>query len=184
MTAMMSDPELLSRGSLRVSMSREEWEGLGETQHCEWSEGVLYVTPPNRWHVRVVKQLARRLDEVAPQGFEAYPGWGLRALIGDFRPDIMLGLTDQPDESYIEVPPILAVEVASPTTRDLDWDRKLSAYAQAGVAWYWIVDRPAITVFESVDGSFVERQRIEAGAPAVTVGPVALELDPETLTDR
>ena len=170
--------------SLRVPMSREEWEALGEARHHEWSEGVLYVNPPNRWHVLVVTMLARRLDDVAPPGLRAYPEWGLRTVVGDFEPDVMVAPDDLPDESYAAVPPLLVVEVGSPTTRDLDWERKLRAYASAGVGWYWIVEREAVTVFENVGGSFVERQRIAAGAPAVTIGPLALTLDPATLTDR
>lgn len=77
--------------------------------------------------------------------------------------------------------PLLVVEVASPTTRDLDWDRKLRAYAQAGVAWYWIVERHALTIFAGAAAEFVERQRIAAGEEAETVGPFAVRLDPGAL---
>lgn len=178
--------EQLARGaSVRIPMTWEEWQALGETKHHEWSEGVLYVNPPNRWHVLVNKRLTRLLDDVAPPGLVAYPEWGLRTEAGDFEPDIMLAAEDQPDvENYTVATPRLVVEIGSPTTRDLDWDRKLRAYAAAGVAWYWIVDRSAIVVLENVDGAFVERQRIEAGAPEETIGPVALTLDPEALTGR
>ncbi|MGQ0844836.1 MAG: Uma2 family endonuclease [Sporichthyaceae bacterium] len=166
-------------------MTWEEWQALGETRHFEWSEGVLYVNPPNRWHVIVGKKLSRLLDDVAPEGLIAYPEWGLRTAAGDFEPDIMLAAADQPDgEHYSVATPLLVVEIGSPTTRDLDWDRKLHAYAAAGVGWYWIVDRATVVVLENAGGTFVERQRIEAGAPQATVGPVSLELDPGTLADR
>lgn len=162
-------------------MSYEEWQDLGETKHQEWSEGVLYVNPPSRWHVLVSKQLARRLDDACPAGLTVYPDWGLHTPAGDFEPDLMVAPDDLPDESYVAVVPLLVVEIASPTTRDLDWDRKLRAYAQAGVAWYWIVERHALTIFASTAGQFVERQRIAAGEEAQSTGPFAVRLDPAAL---
>ena len=165
-------------------MSYEEWQALGETKHQEWSEGVLYVNPPSRWHVLVAKHLARRLDDACPAGLTVYPDWGLQTPLGDFEPDLMVAPDELPDESYVAVAPLLVVEVASPTTRDLDWDRKLRAYAQAGVAWYWIVEREALTVFTNSDGQFVETQRIPAGEEAETAGPFAVLLDPGTLSRR
>lgn len=178
--------EQLARGaSVRIPMTWEEWQALGETKHYEWSEGVLYVNPPNRWHVLVAKRLTRLLDDVAPSGVVAYPEWGLRTTVGDFEPDIMLAAEDQADvEHYTTVVPLLVVEVGSPTTRDLDKQLKFSAYAQAGVSWYWIVDRDLITVYENVDGAFVERQVICGGTPEQTTGPVGLLLDPSTLAER
>jgi Uma2 family endonuclease len=177
--------EHFDRGaSVRVPMSYEEWQALGETKHQEWSEGILYVNPPSRWHVLVSKHLARRLDDVCPEGLTVYPDWGFQTPSGDFEPDLIIAPDDLPDESYVAVAPLLIVEIASPTTRDLDWDRKLRAYAEAGVAWYWIVEREALTVFANRDGSFVETQRIRAGEEVETVGPFRLPLDPGALSQR
>lgn len=169
--------------SVRVPMSYEEWQALGETKHQEWSEGVLYVNPPSRWHVLVAKHLARLLDDACSPGFTVYPDWGLHTPLGDFEPDLMVAPHDLPDDSYTPVPPLLVVEVASPTTRDLDWDRKLKAYAEAGAPWYWIVERESLTIFENDDGRFVERQRIRTGEEAATVGPVTVRIDPRTLAE-
>jgi Uma2 family endonuclease len=171
--------EHFDRGSsVRIPMSYEEWLTHGETKHHEWSEGVLYVNPPSRWHVLVAKHLARDLDDACPAGLTVYPDWGLRTPLGDFEPDLMVAPEDLPDESYTSVPPLLVVEIASPTTRDLDWDRKLRAYEQAGVEWYWILDRQALTVFANRGGTFVETQRIAAGDGGDTVGPITLRIDP------
>ena len=171
--------EHFDRGSsVRVPMSYEEWRSLGETKHQEWSEGVLYVNPPSRWHVLVAKHLGRHLDDACPPGLTVYPDWGLHTPSGDFEPDLMVAPDDLPDESYTAVAPLLVVEIASPTTRDLDWDRKLHAYAEAGVEWYWILDRQALTIFTNHEGGFVETQRIAAGHAAQTVGPITLSIDP------
>lgn len=170
--------------AVRVPMSYEEWQQLGETKHREWSEGVLYVNPPSRWHVLVSKHLARKLDDACPEGFTVYPEWGFQTPAGDFEPDLMVAPDDLPDGSYAAVAPLLIVEIASPTTRDFDWDRKRRAYAAAGVAWYWIVERELIAVFSNEDGEFVEVQRISAGSPAETAGPVRLAVDPGVLDQR
>jgi Uma2 family endonuclease len=171
--------EHFDRGSsVRVPMSYAEWQALGETKHQEWSEGVLYVNPPDRWHVLVAKHLARQLDDACPPGLTVYPDWGLHTPLGDFEPDLMVAPDDLPDESYTTVTPLLIVEIASPTTRDLDWDRKLQAYAEAGVAWYWILERQALTIFANLDGHFGQTQRIEAGQPEETSGPITIRLDP------
>jgi Uma2 family endonuclease len=175
--------EHLDRGaSVRVPMSYEEWLGLGETKHHEWSEGVLYVNPPSRWHVLVAKHLSRCLDDACPPGLTTYPDWGLHTPRGDFEPDLMVAPVGLPDESYASVAPVLVVEIASPTTRDLDWDRKLVAYAEAGVAWYWIVERDGLTVFANTDGRFVEVQRVPAGEAAETDGPFAVLIDRKALS--
>lgn len=171
--------EHLERGaSVRVPMSYEEWRALGEAKHHEWSEGVLYVNPPSRWHVVVATELLMAIHAVLPRGMRVYPDWGLHTPLGDFEPDLMVAPDELPDESYAAVPPLLVVEVASPTTRDLDWDRKLRAYAQAGVGWYWIIERDAITVFENQDGRFLERQRLASGEAGEVVGPLPIRLDP------
>ncbi len=167
--------------SLRVPMSSTEWESLGETKHHEWSEGVLYVNRPSRRHVLAAKALGRRLDDACPAGFTVYPDWGLRTPSGDFEPDLMVAPLDLPDDSYFAGAPLLVVEIASPTTRDLDWDRKLRAYGEAGAAWYWILDREGLTVFANRAGQLVQVQRIPAGEEAATTGPVALRLDPASL---
>lgn len=167
--------------SVRVPMSREEWRARGETKHEEWSEGVLYVNPPSRWHVLAAKNLGRSLDDACPPGLTVYPDWGLQTPLGDFEPDLMVAPADLADDSYTSVAPLLVVEVASPTTRDLDWDRKRRAYAEAGVEWYWVLERSALVVMANVDGELVERQRIGAGEPSTTAGPLVIELDPATI---
>ncbi|MGH3479399.1 MAG: Uma2 family endonuclease [Pseudonocardiaceae bacterium] len=61
---------------------------------------------------------------------------------------------------YLEKPPVLAVEVLSPSTRRIDRLSKLSAYEEAGVASYWLVDpdpeNPSLHALDLVDGHYVE----------------------------
>jgi Uma2 family endonuclease len=61
---------------------------------------------------------------------------------------------------YLGVPPVLAVEVLSPSTRRIDRLSKLSAYEEAGVASYWLVDpdpeNPSLHALDLVDGHYAE----------------------------
>ena len=55
-------------------------------------------------------------------------------------------------------PPLLTVDVRSPSTALIDLNRKKSTYEKFGVPSYWIVDpdpkRPELTVFELRDGCY------------------------------
>jgi Uma2 family endonuclease len=55
---------------------------------------------------------------------------------------------------------VLAVEVLSPSTRRIDRLSKLSAYEEAGVGSYWLVDPdpqvPSLHALELTDGRYVE----------------------------
>jgi Uma2 family endonuclease len=55
----------------------------------------------------------------------------------------------------IEGGPTLAVEILSPSTKQIDRRRKMALYAAHDVTWYWIVDADAQTI---------EAFRLEAGA--------------------
>jgi Uma2 family endonuclease len=65
-----------------------------------------------------------------------------------------------PDAAHLVEPPLLAVEVLSPATRRIDRLSKMSAYEDAGVLSYWLVepdpDNPSVTVMELVDGSYAK----------------------------
>ncbi|MGH3825138.1 MAG: Uma2 family endonuclease [Pseudonocardiaceae bacterium] len=61
---------------------------------------------------------------------------------------------------FLAEPPVLAVEVLSPSTRRIDRLSKLSAYEEAGVASYWLVDpdpeTPSLHALDLVNGRYVE----------------------------
>jgi len=54
----------------------------------------------------------------------------------------------------VQTPPDWVCEVLSPTTSAYDRGKKATAYAQAGVPWYWIVDpiERTVEVLELLNG--------------------------------
>ena len=127
----------------------------------ELLRGDLFVNPaPSPVHQRISKRLQRQLENY----FEA------RSIGEVFDAPIDLILTDQDvfvpdliiaaDPSHIsrrgiEAPPLLVVEILSPSTRRVDRGVKSRRYAELGVQHYWIVDP---------DEKRIECYRLEKGA--------------------
>ncbi len=114
----------------------------------EIMDGVLLMAPsPNPGHQSVVTRLSFTLCRyvemsglgrsfVAPLDVELTPG-------RVFQPDVLVLLNASLGKitaSHVVGAPDLVVEVASPGTAAYDRLSKATAYAQAGVTEYWIVD--------------------------------------------
>ncbi|MFT4187686.1 MAG: Uma2 family endonuclease [Aeromicrobium sp.] len=122
-------------------------------------DGVLYVNAaPRPRHQIVQLMLAARLLSAAPQGL-----WVLTAptdvvLSPDdvVQPDVLVAPKRVFGELNLPTGPMLAAEVASPSTYLHDLNTKKDRYERAGVPSYWIVDpnRLTLTVFELVDGRY------------------------------
>jgi len=112
----------------------------------ELVRGDLYVTPsPSPMHQRISRKLQRLLEDY----FHA------RSIGEVFNAPVDLILTNQDvfvpdllvvaDPSHvshrgIESPPLLVVEILSPSTRTVDQGVKARRYAELGVEHYWVVD--------------------------------------------
>jgi len=77
------------------------------------------------------------------------------------------------------VPPLLVVEVTSPSTRSEDLGRKLRAYADGGAAWYWVADQETdvLTVYRNTGGRFVVDASGETDARLQLRVPFTVDLD-------
>jgi Uma2 family endonuclease len=155
----------------------------------ELVDGELLVTPaPNTAHQRAITQLIILLAQAVPDQLEILVGpvdWYVRPTTY-FEPDLVVVRRDgRADEQKLLEPPVLAVEVLSPSTRYRDVGLKRRAYEDAGLGWYWVVDpvEPHLTVHRLVDGRFAEQASVAgdaayaAGQPfpfAVTVRPADL----------
>jgi Uma2 family endonuclease len=103
----------------------------------ELLDGVVVVSPaPNRPHQRAVLKLAAILLAA-----ERPP---TQTLVAPYDVDLTIARRMQPDVLVLTAPdervPLLVVEVGSPSTRRYDREEKRRAYAEAGIASYWLVE--------------------------------------------
>jgi Uma2 family endonuclease len=81
-------------------------------------------------------------------------------------------------------PPLLVVEIRSPSTALVDLNRKKDAYERFGVPSYWIINpdppHPKLTVFELRDGRYALAPK--ATGPCTAYRPFAVTIDPTDLT--
>lgn len=145
--------------------------------------GKLLVTPaPRPLHQRVVGRLYRLLADY----FDRHGGEVFLAPI-----DLILTNNDilQPDllvvdneavvtERGIEGPPLLAVEVLSPTTAKRDRGVKSQRYAELGIRHYWLVDPDArrMECFDRAGSVFEKTVELEGDAVGSVAGFPGLEV--------
>jgi Uma2 family endonuclease len=160
-------------------MGYQEYLALGESKHHEYYDGLCVVNPPSRTDSRTQSYFIDLIRPHCPATHEVVTGWGWH--LGpelDFEPDIMVTDRSSPDDDVLRhPPPLLVVEISSPSTRDVDFGKKRRDYAAGGASWYWIVDllRGETVVFENIDGGFIEVQRITT--PTVAGGPFPVLID-------
>ena len=100
-------------------------------------------------------------------------------------PDVVLAPRVDFTSKDLPVPPLLAIEILSPSTRHLDLGRKREVYAEAGVAYYWIVDPdvPSVTTYELADGTYRQTAHVSGDEILDVRQPVQLRLTPAQLLD-
>ncbi|HNB52509.1 MAG TPA: Uma2 family endonuclease [Anaerolineales bacterium] len=148
-------PEIISLPKTRKWPAQGEWtyedylKLPDDGRRFEMIEGVLYVTnAPNIDHQFVVSEIVQKVGSFVRQHqmgyvlsapFEVHLSEHTRPVLPDV---IFLRNEHWPSTgaSYFEGTPDLLVEVLSPSTRRTDQVIKFSAYEQAGVPEYWIVD--------------------------------------------
>ncbi len=85
----------------------------------------------------------------------------------------------------IERPPLLVVEVLSPSGRGRDLSGKCRIYAEGGAAWYWVVDpdEPSLTVLRLVGDAYEEEARVTGSEAYETEQPFPVRVAPAELAD-
>jgi Uma2 family endonuclease len=161
----------------------------------ELLDGTLLVSPaPNYWHQDVAFTLAKLLDDHCPSELRVVlaPFEWRRGQRTALQPDVLVTREDDlyavEGSKYLLEPPLLAVEVLSPSTQRIDRLSKLSAYEEAGVASYWLVDpdpeSPAITALDLTDGRYVEVAKLTSSECWTASRPFKVELCPADLVAR
>jgi Uma2 family endonuclease len=171
-------------------MTLDEWADMDEDEPGEFVDGRL-----------VEEEAARILHETAvswafgalrawakPRGAIVFGSEHKLAVSGDRgrKPDVSMyppGTRLRADAALSRTPPVVVVEVISPSPRDVHRDRveKLREYARLGVPFYWLID-PRTRLVEilelGADGRYVIALSASAGtADAPGCEGLVLDLD-------
>ena len=157
-------------------------------QRYELIDGTLLVTPaPNTRHQRCVAHLVAALVTASCPDFDVLPApydWvaGPSTL---FQPDVLIARRADLGPKRLERPPLLVIEVLSPSTRRIDLATKRMAYADAGVAAYWLVDPdvPSLTVLALDAGAYAEVVTVAGHEPWEAMTPIRATIVPARLVD-
>jgi Uma2 family endonuclease len=162
-------------------------EGMPDDGHrYELVDGVLVVTPaPGTAHQRCVARLVTLLMGAAGADHDVLCA-PYDYLVGPttlLQPDVLVARREDLGEARLERPPLLVVEVLSPSTRLTDLGTKRLAYEAAGVPAYWLVDpvNPGLTVLRLHEGRYAEEARVVAGEHYVASHPFEVEVGPSEL---
>lgn len=143
----------------------EDIYNLPEGQRAELIDGALYMmAAPGRIHQRMVMELSFKIrDYIGSKNgdCEVYPSPFAVFLNADneiyLEPDISVvcdknKLTDEGCNGA----PDWIIEIVSPASRAMDYNKKLFKYRTAGVREYWIVDsmKQLITVYNFENDNF------------------------------
>jgi Uma2 family endonuclease len=152
----------------------------------ELIDGVLLVTPaPAFVHQRIVLLLAMKLEQACPPELCALTAPFDVVLATDtvVQPDVLVARRDNFGSGDLPGPPLLAVEVLSPSTRRFDVMLKFSRYEAAGCAAYWVVDpdTPSLIAWELRDGAYVQVAKATGDEAARLTSPFDVTVVPADL---
>ncbi|TCC28630.1 Uma2 family endonuclease [Kribbella sindirgiensis] len=152
----------------------------------ELIDGVLLVTPsPSFNHQDVALNLIFHLRQVCPP--ELYVmGAPFDMVLADdtvMIPDVLVARRDAFTKRDLPGPPLLAVEVLSPSTRRFDVMVKFSRLEAAGCAAYWVVDpdTPSLIAWELQDGAYVQVAKVTGEESARLTSPYDVTVVPADL---
>jgi Uma2 family endonuclease len=123
---------------------RDDLEAMPDDgRPCEIVDGMLLVSaPPGRLHQRAVGQLLVPLHDACPPELEVLVAPFDVVLANDtvFEPDVLVAGRSRLTDRDLPGAPELAVEVLSPSTRQIDLHVKRERLAQSGCPSYWVID--------------------------------------------
>jgi Uma2 family endonuclease len=153
----------------------------------ELLDGTLVVSPrPTNPHQEVAMELAVQLRRACPRHLRVIPEPAVQvSAMTEFAPDIVVIQRGQVHAAKCTVPPLLVVEIRSPSTALIDLGRKKAAYEQFGGPAFWVVDprvkKPSLTVFELADGCYRQAAQVNDDEPYRAQQPFPVEVVPSAL---
>lgn len=166
----------------------EEFEQLPEDNsfRYELQDGVIIVSPRPGWNHMVVAgrlfgQIEPQLPDDMPIAIEVDLDLELERETARI-PDLLVVRSDAVRERGLQKASavLLAVEILSPGSVDLDTRIKPMEYADAGIPNYWVIDpRPPVTatVYRLYGEDYEESQRGEHTMTVSEPCPVTIDLD-------
>jgi len=168
-------------------LTRDDLDAMPDDGHrYEIIDGVLVVTPaPSTGHQDLVRQLFLVLSAACPDELEVYFA-PLEVMLSEdtvIEPDLLVARSDEFTGRGLPGAPLLAVEVLSPGTRRIDLVVKRSRLEAAGVPSYWVVDpeEPTLTVWELVEGHYVEVAHVACQEEYAATSPFPVTIVPARL---
>lgn len=152
----------------------------------ELLDGALIVTPaPSVWHQLISGRLYLALSAACPDELVVLAAPTDVVLADDtaLQPDLLIVRRDTLGTGPLH--PLLAVEILSPSTRQIDLTLKKARYEIAGCPAYWVVDPegPAVTGWDLRDGEYAEIGRASADELFTAENPVPVAITPARLLD-
>ncbi|MEU3455721.1 Uma2 family endonuclease [Micromonospora sp. NPDC006766] len=149
-------------------------------------DGSLHVTPPaGRYHHELADDIRMAMRQVAPDGWRVIREIGVRVPAGNLIPDITVLKPSAPQDGMWAEPGDIAlvVEVESPNSRRHDRFTKPGLYAEAGIPFYWRVERgdfgPVVYRYELGKGDhFQLLGTVGPDDPVEVTEPWPMRLDP------
>lgn len=184
MTTMTTEVVGLPRGR---ALTRDDLDQMSDDGHrYELLDGILVVSPaPRRIHQRVSGNLHLALRAACPADLEILYAPFDVVLAKDtvIQPDLLIAPREPFVDRELPGPPVLAVEVLSPSTRGIDLLLKRERLQRAGCAHYWVVDpdEPSITAWALHDGQYQQAGRAVGDETLVLVEPIEVSLVPSAL---
>jgi Uma2 family endonuclease len=153
----------------------------------ELVDGVLIVSPaPQVPHQFVLAELIVLLHGACPPGLFVVPGPGVRMSVDtELIPDLVVIRQDQLSGPRVTRPPLLAVEIQSPSTALFDLNTKKAVYERFSIESYWIVapdvDQPELTAFELREGRYERVAHVTGDKAFRAQKPFPVEIVPSRL---
>lgn len=165
-------------------------------------DGTLIVSPaPGYDHQEYGDNLQTLLARRYPKGIKVRTAGNVRLLHSDENglfPDFVVireGVSTKGRTWLAEEEVLCVIEIVSRGSRRLDRMTKPSAYAEAGIPFWWRVELqpfpgqlheqvPVILVHELHEGAYRLVERLAAGQPGKIMRPFPVEFDPAELLDE
>lgn len=152
----------------------------------ELVDGTLIVSPsPSMWHQRASTRLVTLLARACPADLEVFHAPLDVRLANDtvMQPDLLVARQADLVPTGLRTAPLLAVEIASPSTHLVDRNLKMVRFAAAGCPHFWIVDprAPSITAWHLVAGAYVQAGHAEEFETLTLTAPFPVRVTPAEL---